>query len=158
MDELQDIFQWDEFRYTKSVAGEQYEITIVGYCGAEASVSFPACIDESPVTAIGDGNVSVFKSNGNVETVIVPKGITIINARAFSGSRKLKKVLLPSSVSSIGEAVFCGCKKLKTIKLPEINEISDDLFRTSGISKINLPDSVIRIGKRSFEGTDLRKC
>lgn len=156
MDELKDIFQWNEFRYIKSVTGEGCQITIVEYCGAETTVTFPAYIDESPVIAIGDGNVSVFKNSSNVETTVVPKGITKINARAFLGSRKLKKMLLPSSVSSIGEAVFCGCKKLKTIKLPAINEISDDLFRASGISKINLPDSVIKIGKRSFEATDLQ--
>lgn len=156
MDELKDIFQWNEFRYTRSVAGEECQITIVEYCGAKTSVTFPVCIDESPVIAIGDGNVSVFKNSGNVETAVVPKGITKINARAFFGSKKLKKVLLPPSVSHIGEAVFYACKKLKTIILPEINEISDDLFRYSGISKINLPESVRKIGKGSFESTYLK--
>ena len=155
MDSL-DIFEWNNFQYTKTFTGEKYQITIVAYNGSETSVTFPNSINGLLVTALGNGKKSVFSSDCSVETIVVSDGIIIINPYAFAGSAKLKKIILPSFILKIGEAAFYGCKKLKTINLPEINEISDRLFENSGISKISLPASINLIGKNSFNATKLK--
>ncbi len=60
----------------------------------------------------------VFFENTEIETVIIPDGITSISERMFYGCTSLKKVVIPNSVTMIGEYAFYGCESLEVISLP----------------------------------------
>ena len=54
-----------------------------------------------------------------VKEVIIPEGITTIEANAFEGCISLESITLPSSIKHIGPNAFAGCKELKEVVLPD---------------------------------------
>lgn len=68
-----------------------------------------------------------YKSN-----VVIPYGITTIEANAFSESERLKSVTIPDSVTSIETRAFYECHNL---------------------TSVTIPDSVTSIGGNAFYGT-----
>ena len=68
--------------------------------------------------------------------IVIPEGVTKIEAGAFKDCKSLKSVILPDGVTEIGDAAFSGCKSLQYI---------------------NIPESVIIIGDRIFEGCESLK-
>ncbi|MBQ3087663.1 MAG: leucine-rich repeat protein [Clostridia bacterium] len=53
-----------------------------------------------------------------VTDLVIPDGVTSINARAFYGCTALESVELPQSVASIGDNAFFGCTALTDITIP----------------------------------------
>ena len=55
----------------------------------------------------------------NVESVVLPKNLTILESTALSGLRKVKSITIPDGVQKISAETFYGCKSLKEVKLPK---------------------------------------
>ena len=73
------------------------------------------------------------KLNTENTTIIIPDGITVIPANAFSGCDKLSNVEIPSSVTSIGDSAFWGCSRIKYFWIPDnVNSIGRGAFGGSG--------------------------
>jgi hypothetical protein len=86
--------------------------------------------------------------------VTLPKGLTTIERRAFSGCSSLASINIPDSVISIGEEVFSSCSSLTYITIPNsITSIGDEVFMyCSSLTSIAIPNSVTKIGKFAFFG------
>lgn len=57
--------------------------------------------------------------NGKLVTsIVIPKGITSINASAFEGCRSLTSVTIPDGVTSIGKFAFLNCSNLTELSVP----------------------------------------
>ena len=83
--------------------------TITGYSGSEKVVNIPSTIGGVEVKVIGE---NAFKNNTDIETVIIPEGVTSIEDFAFYKCTGLKYVSIPESVTSISEDSFYRCGAL----------------------------------------------
>ena len=69
--------------------------------------------------------------------------LTTIGNSAFYFAYALKSIYLPQSVIEIGEMAFAGCLSLNTITIPNgVETLNESVFNGSGISKIDLPNSL----------------
>ncbi|MFR7512038.1 MAG: leucine-rich repeat protein [Muribaculaceae bacterium] len=83
--------------------------TITGYSGSEKVVNIPSNIGGIYVKAIGE---NAFKNNTDIETVIIPEGVSSIEDFAFYKCTGLKYVSIPESVTSVSEDGFYRCGAL----------------------------------------------
>jgi hypothetical protein len=83
-------------------------ITITGFTGNQKNIRIPATISGIPVTRIGK---EVFYSSAlakkDLESVILPDGITLIDDEAFYGN-KLQTIVLPNRCKNIIGDAFAG--------------------------------------------------
>lgn len=111
---------------------------------------------------------------------LVPEGVELIGAHAFSHSKALVKVVLPNSLKNIALSAFNYCNNLQEISIPKnILYISDFVFANcsslenvelyngllemgnhvfwncENIKKIILPDSLEKIGWGTFAGCSM---
>ena len=108
------------------------------------------------VTSIGEDAFTYCEGLKNIE---IPEGVTIIGDYAFSYCRSLLEVTIPPSVEEIGDGVFASCKSLKNIEISEgVSLIGERVFSNcTSLSELIIPFSVTSIGKESFRNcTGLR--
>lgn len=103
------------------------------------------------------------------ETCVIPHGIEILGAGAFSNHRSLAEVIMPSSVTSMengsrryvdGEFVagqggcFRGCENLSNIvwSASLVNIENDAFNECRSLEFVDMPSSVVKIGPSAFEG------
>ncbi len=101
-----------------------------------------------------DDELLWIKNADNLESYIVPEGITRIGANVFSGS-KLKEINLPESLIEISDGAFRACD-LVEINLPSnLKKIGSEAFRYGKFTEINLPQSLEYIGDEAFASSYL---
>ncbi|MDR2729829.1 MAG: leucine-rich repeat domain-containing protein [Treponema sp.] len=107
----------------------------------------------SPLTTIPE---EAFSGCKTLVGVIIPKGVTSIETRAFRGT-SLTSVTIPNGVTSIGELAFAGCSDLASVTIPDsVTSIEDGAFQDcTGLTSITIPNSVTSIGDDAFRGTGL---
>ena len=107
-------------------------------------------VEEIPIVI---GN-SAFKDCSNVESFVIPEGITMIGNYAFQGCTGLTEISLPQSIEGIGTFAFCSCSNLRDITLPNgLESIENSAFKEcASLSEISIPDSVKNIGDNAFNG------
>ena len=93
-----------------------------------------------------------FKDCKNLDSIILPNGITTINCSAFSNCTSLSSVTIPNSVTYIDSYAFLGCSSLTTVAIPEsVTYIGHRVFeKCVSLTSINIPDSVTYIGESAF--------
>ena len=91
---------------------------------------------------------------GNIESIILPKGLIIFGNGAFYGCSSLTSITIPDSVTAIGDSAFAYCSSLTSITIPDsVTSIGDHAFYgCSSLTSITIPDSVTAIGDRAFYG------
>ena len=125
------------------------------------------------VTAIA---VNAFQYRESIETVSIPKTITIIKGYTFRGCINLKSfnfngapiteieaytfdgcallssVNIPDTVKTFGQGAFYGCKALTSIELPSaLTSIGGKCFQNcSGLVRVELPAGVTSIPQDGF--------
>lgn len=105
------------------------------------------------VTALDE---KCFYSASNLESVVLPEGITTIPAYAFNSCNNLNHIDIPSSVKEIATYAFIYCSKLEQVDLPVgLTTLGIRSFQSTGISSINLPEGVTEIPQYCFYGTPL---
>lgn len=145
------------YQYTLSDTGEA---TITKYLGSEKNVVFPSVIDGYPVVAIGSRDVNrrndnfysnSFKDMENVVSVVIPEGVTRLDA-LFCGCTNLTNVVLPSTLTTINYYGFNGCQKLESISIPEnVSFISNYAFVDCySLKNIKLPSKIKKINAYTF--------
>ena len=95
-----------------------------------------------------------FKDCKNLDSIILPNGITTINCSAFSNCTSLSSVTIPNSVTYIDSYAFLGCSSLTTVAIPEsVTYIGPCAFeKCVSLTSINIPDSVTSILGQTFYG------
>lgn len=91
--------------------------------------------------------------------LIYPKGISIIESRAFANNKMITEVVLGSNITDIGEEAFYSCSNLRKIDLREsrIKKIRKNTFKwCDNVSEIILPDGVEVIEDYAFSGCAAR--
>lgn len=61
-----------------------------------------------------------FRGYENLESVIIPEGIRVINHEAFAGCTNLREVTIPSSVRFIVQDAFEDCEKLEKVYICDL--------------------------------------
>ena len=90
--------------------------------------------------------------HGGLTSVMIPEGVTDINAGAFRCCRKLKSVTIPEGVRRIGKDAFCGASALESICIPSsVERIENATFWCCGeMTSLSLAEGVTSIGSRAF--------
>ena len=85
-------------------------VYLIGYVGGSKNLVVP-----TGVTAI----YSVAFYETNIESVVLPEGLTEIGEQAFYYCERLASINIPASLTTIGEAAFDSCRALTEITIPE---------------------------------------
>lgn len=86
-----------------------------------------------------------------VKVVIIEDGIKHIGVGAFENFFNLEKVVLPSSVNIIDEGAFRNCSSLKEINLENVAEIEREAFlNCSSIESIVLSEKLCSLSSKAF--------
>jgi hypothetical protein len=130
---------------------ENDEVTITGCIDKSISGSYviPKTIDNYPVTRIDYDDV--FSGCTNLTNIVLPEGIKDLGEDAFSYSG-LTSITFPGSLSSIGSKTVDGCTSLQEATLLEGITSIDGFEGCSNLTKIYIPDTVIRIYSYAFAG------
>lgn len=120
---------------------------ITGYLGDETALVIPAVLDDLPVTAIG---AHAFE-HAPLTSVVIPKGVTVIDHAAFAVASALKEITLPSTLREIGKEAFLGCA-LEELALPEgVETLGERAFACCAqLKAIILPNTLRRMGYGVF--------
>lgn len=125
----------------------------VNTIGTEA---FQGCSNLERVTFAGNYltnlGESVFNGCTKLQQIIIPEGISTLNAYSFNNCQSLESINLPNSITTIGKAAFCGCTKLTTIKLPSsLTTIDEGAFMDcANLTNIYFPNSLKSISISCF--------
>ena len=128
---------------------------------------------DGSVTVIGD---SAFYTRKGLTSIVIPEGVTDIEAYAFSfcnaletvslpatleeigysafSSTAIKEIVIPASVTTLDTSIFDDCEKLVKVTLNEgITEIPQEMFDgCQALADINFPASLEKIGAEAFSG------
>lgn len=119
------------------------------------NLTIPSSIYKNNVkyTIIGINELA-FAGCTNIDTVIIPETVTIIESQAFARCSNLKKVYLPSSLTTIDRYAFDACSSLINITLPEsLTSIGYGAFRNCiKLKGINIPSNITEIKDEMFSG------
>ena len=142
-------------------------VCITRYTGSAKNVTVPAEINGKPVIEIGE---SAFEGCEEIESVIIPDGVTKIAFSAFGGSenyshelgdlyldywcKNLKTVHIPDSVTEIESNAFCFCTALESIRIPVgVKIIYGETFRECrALKSVIIPNTVQIIDEMAFDG------
>ncbi len=101
------------------------------------------------VTFIGERS---FSGNEYIENIILPHGTTATGASAFGLCKNLTSISLPDTLTIIGSQSFSSCKKLTEIKLPtNLEVIGKQAFAYSGLKHVDIPYGITEISENSFQ-------
>ena len=124
-------------------------ICIDEYIGDGKNVMVPEQIDDYMVQKIG---YNAFGGCDEIESVIIPEGVKIIDDEAFLHCVNLKSVELPKSLEYIGDYSFCECENLKSVVLYEgVKSIGNYSFsECKKLSTVQLSNGLESIGEYAF--------
>ena len=93
-----------------------------------------------------------FQNCKQLQTVIIPTGVTKIGEHCFEYCENLHSINLPSNLKNIKAFTFAECKSIELIQLPEgIVEIGEAAFYLcERMTSVNIPNTVEVIGKCAF--------
>ena len=94
---------------------------------------------------------NLFLIDEQIEHLIIPEGVKIINSSAFQYT-KIKELSLPSSLEKIEESAFVYCNELERIHFSEgLKTIAEGSFMgCAKLDLINLPVSLEELGRIAF--------
>ncbi len=122
--------------------------SVSGYTGTASHIIIPANYNNNPVTEI---EMSVFYTNANIQTVIIPNSIKTIGQEAFRNS-SLQTVIFESGsqLITIEDYAFLGVENLESILIPSsVTDIGNSAFKDTlslsyiGVEKNNTQYSSI---------------
>lgn len=156
----EDYFEWDVhddtwiLGYTEKGL-KQTEIVIPAKCtvvqGLDGNETVKHISFESDDTEI---NSTTFAHCTSLETVKLPKNLTIIESYVFYDCPALKEITIPDSVTEINSSAFNDCESLTTVTLGQgVTAIKLSAFKNcTSLTSISIPDSVVTIGNSVFKG------
>ncbi len=124
--------------FLASQAGEWVIVgggTLIAYLGADTAVTIP------------EGVKTISFLNTNIESVVIPEGVTAINDGAFADCAKLTGITFPTSLVSVGANAFKNCAGLTTVTIPlNLSSIGNGAF--AGCA--NIENFLVETGNTTF--------
>ena len=113
---------------------------VVGLGGCtDSDIAIPAYYNGEQVTGIGS---CAFESNYNLNSVIIPYGVTYIGSSAFSWCSNMSYCYVPETVTYIGDSAFWYCFALTDLSISEnITYIGEGAIGCTGITSIYITES-----------------
>lgn len=93
---------------------------------------------------------SAFSSCRSLTSVIISDGVASIGKDAFNSCKSLSTVTIPGSITSVGSMAFAYSGSFDATILDGATDIVDSAFCYSGITSIDMPNTVTNIGKNAF--------
>lgn len=129
-------------------------VSIVDYLADinEKVFIIPSVLNNKTVTKISNGAFAN-KFNENVEEVIIPNTITIIDDNAFKNCSVIERFSIGNSVQTIGESAFENCSNLIEVYIPSsVTLLGHKAFKDcSRLEYITISNNVSSIGDYAFE-------
>jgi len=125
---------------------DKEQTTLIRYPSNRATVEY---IIPETVKKITD---RAFDYCQNLETVVIPAGLTTIDPGAFSWCSSIQKIDIPNTVTNIGMLAFNLCPQLKEVNIGSgVTHIENGAFRSCPqLREIVIPDNVLSLGESSF--------
>lgn len=104
------------------------------------------------ITHIGNGAFGYTK----IKSINIPNTVMSIGNNAFQDCHELTNITIPVGVKRISEFLFSNCRALKNVIIPpEVNEIANAAFHEcKSLETVAIPKSVKKIGLAVFQGCD----
>ena len=115
------------------------------------------CDQQSTEASLRAGTVGIaaiaFLSCKQLQSVVLPDGISYIGYSAFQSCSALNQINLPSSVRYIGSYAFQKCSKICELTIPNgVTYVGYNAFHQTKITELTLPDSVTHFEGGDFSG------
>ena len=116
------------------------------------NASVPQTLRHVTVTGNYALPVGAFAYCGNVQSIVLPDGVTLIPGGAFRDCASLTGLVIPDGVTEIGDSAFYGCTALSELAIPDgVQTIGDSAFYGCvALSEMAIPTGVQTIGERAF--------
>lgn len=116
------------------------------------ALEIPETIEEKTVVDIG---YQAFAGIVNLESIIIPDTVRIMQNAIFQNCYNLKNVKLSNNINLLGEKLFGNCTELTTISIPNsVESIKSTAFENcTNLANITIPDSINHVEARTFEDT-----
>jgi hypothetical protein len=129
----------------------------VVYAG-KAAYAYKGSIPSDGHIDIKEGTESLtfdlFKNKTELVSVTLPASLVNIYISAFYGCTNLKNVSIPydSKLEYLGADIFDGCDNLNSFTIPSSVRTIDQSFKNSGLTSLNIPESVTSIKREICHG------
>lgn len=124
-------------------------LTKIGRCAFYENERLEAADLPDNIIELGD---ECFAYSG-IETLKLPKGLTVIPEAAFEGCEDLESLNLPEGLTTISVSAFDGCPLLQSLVLPNsVTSIGAGAFMECGLKEVTLPKSLTSISPIAFSG------
>ena len=121
---------------------EEIETRSFYYCSALGEINMGSQLEEI-------GSDAFFYTS--LESVNIPDSTQKIGEYAFSSNASLREVTLGSGLDGIEQGMFVNCENLSAIQFPSnITYIGDSAFNYTGLTAVDIPDTVTSIGISAF--------
>ena len=95
-----------------------------------------------------------FNNCENLSEAVIPQDSALEEFCAYAfANTAIKECYIPAGVKELPDRIFSGCKSMTTITFAEgskLEKIGERAFAESGVTKIELPDTVTQIGNDAF--------
>lgn len=96
-----------------------------------------------------------FEGCANLTSVTIPNSVTYLGDNSFQDCSSLTSVTIGNGLTSMGSMMFYRCTNLATVTFAENSKLSSlgtAAFASTGLTSIEIPNSVTSIGNEAFYG------
>lgn len=173
-------YTWTYYAHSATGSGPNWvraELTLESvYPEPVGRMEMPSSIGGYDVVCIA---LDAFNGLWQVDEIVFPQKLRIIDSDAFKGCTGLKELILPNTIEDIGSGAFnyctsltnvvlssgmssagwcfCNCTSLENVTIPNSIKYVDGFNNCTSLKSVEIPDSVCKIGDYAFgDCTSLR--
>ena len=147
-----------DFRYTITDTTNHIVAVAAANTDISGDIVIPSSVEIDGVEyTVGlIGGEGVFRSCGEITSVVIPNSVKTISGSAFKWCSKLVSVTLPDSITKIPNQCFNQCYNLVDVTIPAgVTSIEYDAFKAcEKLSPLTISDDVTSIEYDAFSGID----
>lgn len=151
-DDYHDKAPWKNYRGEIKKINIGEGVTSIGNCAFYGCTALTEVNIPGTVTDIG---YQAFYNCISLTGITIPNSVTRLGTGAFDNCWRLADITMPETMSVIEKFAFRGCKALISLNFPSgVTNISEGVFRDSGLTSFTIPEGVTNISNNAFLGCD----